>query len=75
MVQDSGGVPLCAKGVVVSINHKSMDVVWDIPFMSGTTLGDRYVRPSALTGLQLTPLFQDVHNTADLAPRLIPALI
>ncbi|KAM6490715.1 exonuclease II [Amanita muscaria] len=41
MVQDSGGVPLSAKGVVIGLNAKSMDVVWDIPFMSGVTLGDR----------------------------------
>ena len=43
MVQDSGSVPLAVKGVVVGINSTSMDVVWDVPFMSGTTLGDRYV--------------------------------
>lgn len=42
MVQDSGGVPLTAKGVVIGLNAKSMDVVWDVPFMSGVTLGDRY---------------------------------
>lgn len=41
MVQDSGGVPLSAKGVVIGLNTKSMDVVWDIAFMAGTTLGDR----------------------------------
>ena len=41
MVQDSGGVPLSAKGVVIVLNTKSMDVVWDIAFMAGTTLGDR----------------------------------
>jgi len=41
MVQDSGGVPLSAKGVVIGLNTKSMDVAWDVPFMSGTTLGDR----------------------------------
>lgn len=41
MVQDSGGVPLAAKGVVIGINAKTMDVAWDIPFMSGVTLGDR----------------------------------
>ncbi|KAJ3799720.1 exonuclease II [Lentinula aff. detonsa] len=41
MVQDSGGVPLGVKGVAVGLNAKTMDVVWDIPFMSGTTLGDR----------------------------------
>ena len=43
MVQDSGGVPLSVKGVVIGMNAKSMDVVWDVAFMSGTTLGDRYV--------------------------------
>jgi 5'-3' exoribonuclease 1 len=42
MVQDSGGVPLSVKGVVIGLNAKSMDVVWDVPFMSGVTLGDRY---------------------------------
>ena len=41
MVQDSGGVPLSVKGVVIGMNAKSMDVVWDVPFMSGTTLNDR----------------------------------
>jgi 5'-3' exoribonuclease 1 len=43
MVQDSGGVPLSVKGVVVGLNAKSMDVVWDVPFMSGITLGNRSV--------------------------------
>ncbi|KAG6889401.1 hypothetical protein C0992_005394 [Termitomyces sp. T32_za158] len=41
MVQDSGSVPLSVKGVVIGLNSKSMDVVWDVPFMSGVTLGDR----------------------------------
>ena len=41
MIQDSGAVPLAAKGVVIGLNSKSMDVVWDVPFMSGTTLGDK----------------------------------
>jgi len=41
MVQDSGGVPLSVKGVVIGLNSKTMDVVWDVPFMSGVTLGDR----------------------------------
>ncbi|KAF8591177.1 hypothetical protein K439DRAFT_1328052 [Ramaria rubella] len=41
MVQDSGGVPLCAKGVVIGLNNSSMDVVWDVPFLSGTDLGGR----------------------------------
>lgn len=43
MVQDSGGVPLSVKGVVIGLNAKSMDVVWDVAFMSGITLGDRLV--------------------------------
>ena len=41
MVQDSGSVPLAVKGVVVGINSKSLDILWDVPFMSGNTLGDR----------------------------------
>ncbi|KAH8112662.1 exonuclease II [Phellopilus nigrolimitatus] len=41
MVQDSGSVPLAVKGVVVGINAKSLDIAWDVPFMAGTTLGDR----------------------------------
>ncbi len=41
MVQDAGGVPLSVKGVVIGLNVKSMDVVWDVAFMSGTTLSDR----------------------------------
>ena len=49
MVQDSGGVPLSVKGVVIGLNNKTMDVLWDVPFLSGTTLGGRlellYVSP------------------------------
>lgn len=41
MVQDSGGVPLCAKGVVVGLNDNSIDVIWDVPFLSGTDLNGR----------------------------------
>jgi 5'-3' exoribonuclease 1 len=41
MVQGSGGVPLCAKGVVVGLVEKMIDVVWDNAFIGGTTLGGR----------------------------------
>lgn len=41
MVQDSGAVPLGMKGTVISINTKTLDVLWDVAFMSGVTLGDR----------------------------------
>jgi len=41
MVKDSGSVPLSIKGVVVGINSKTLDVVWDVSFMSGSTLGYR----------------------------------
>ncbi|KAL6301387.1 exonuclease II [Sparassis latifolia] len=41
MIQDSGAVPLSIKGVVIGMNAKSMDVVWDTAFMAGTTLADR----------------------------------
>lgn len=43
MVRDSGSVPLSTKGVVIGINVKSLDVVWDVTFMSGSTLGDKFV--------------------------------
>ena len=43
MVKDSGSVPLSIKGVVIGINAKTLDVVWDVSFMSGTTLGSRFV--------------------------------
>jgi 5'-3' exoribonuclease 1 len=43
MVKDSGPVPLSIKGVVIGINAKTLDVVWDVSFMSGSTLGDRCV--------------------------------
>lgn len=41
MVQESGGVPLSAKGVVIGIGTKTVDVVWDVPFISGTALNNR----------------------------------
>jgi len=41
MVQESGSVPLAAKGVVIGLNSKNIDVVWDVPFISGTTLNNR----------------------------------
>lgn len=42
MVQDAGSVPLAAKGVVVGLNVDTVDIVWDNPFISGTTLSGRY---------------------------------
>ena len=51
MVKDSGSVPLSIKGVVIGINAKTLDVVWDVSFMSGSTLGDRSVtHPNCLRG-------------------------
>lgn len=44
MVSDSGSVPLGARGVVIGKNPDTVDVVWDIAFMSGSTLGDRSAR-------------------------------
>jgi 5'-3' exoribonuclease 1 len=41
MVKDSGSVPLSAKGVVIGVNQKMLEVVWDIQLMSGSTLGNR----------------------------------
>ena len=50
MVKDSGSVPLSIKGVVIGINAKTLDVVWDVSFMSGSTLGDRFVTYQAMKG-------------------------
>ncbi|CCF54627.1 putative KEM1 - multifunctional nuclease [Ustilago hordei] len=41
MVQESGNVPLSARGVVVGITSNALEVVFDVLFLSGTTLGDR----------------------------------
>ncbi|GAA6005367.1 hypothetical protein JCM11491_002675 [Sporobolomyces phaffii] len=41
LVVETGNVPLSAKGVVVGIQTNLIDVVFDVQFMSGTTLGDR----------------------------------
>ncbi|GAA6063728.1 hypothetical protein JCM10212_001629 [Sporobolomyces blumeae] len=40
-VVESGNVPLSAKGVVIGITGNLVDIVFDVQFMSGTTLGDR----------------------------------
>lgn len=40
-VSDSGSVPLSARGVVVGINSSNLDVVFDAPFLAGTTLDGR----------------------------------
>lgn len=40
-VCDTGSVPLGNKGTVVSVQEKSIDVVFDTTFMSGGTLGGR----------------------------------
>ena len=54
MVKDSGSVPLSIKGVVIGINAKTLDVVWDVSFMSGSTLGNRCVTHFD-RGRRLTP--------------------
>ncbi|ORY88795.1 hypothetical protein BCR35DRAFT_205803 [Leucosporidium creatinivorum] len=40
-VTDAGSVPLSAKGVVVGIQTGFIDVVFDVQFIGGSTLGDR----------------------------------
>lgn len=43
MVQDAaaGGVPFSLKGIVIGLNSTTVDVIWDAPFISGGTLGNR----------------------------------
>ena len=40
-VSDAGTVPLSAKGIVVGIQTGFVDVVFDVAFIGGTTLGSR----------------------------------
>ncbi|EDR07439.1 uncharacterized protein LACBIDRAFT_298637 [Laccaria bicolor S238N-H82] len=41
MVQDSGGIPLSVKGIVIGPNSKTISVMLDVPFTFGSmTLGD-----------------------------------
>ncbi|CAG8440611.1 11936_t:CDS:10 [Diversispora eburnea] len=49
-VQDSGRVPIGAKGTVVGIEKSNIDVLFDVSFMSGSTLGDRSNRPRGGSG-------------------------
>ena len=59
MVKDSGSVPLSTRGVVIGINVGSIDVVWDVAFMSGSTLGNRFASHWVeWDNHQLTSLFQ-----------------
>lgn len=41
MVEETGNVPLAAKGTVVGIQSSALDVLWDIPFIGGTNLAGR----------------------------------
>ena len=41
MAAETGNVPLSTKGTVVGIRPEFMDVIWDVGFIGGTTLGDR----------------------------------
>ncbi|QRV74976.1 5'-3' exoribonuclease [Ceratobasidium sp. AG-Ba] len=41
MVQNTGGVPLAAKGVVIGLTPTLLDVIWDIPFINGGKLNGR----------------------------------
>jgi len=49
MVKDSGSVPLSTKGAVVGLGVKTLDVVWDVSFMSGSTLGEKCSQPRGAT--------------------------
>ncbi|CAO1627148.1 unnamed protein product [Sympodiomycopsis kandeliae] len=40
-VADSGNIPMSARGVVVGLNTSNVDVVFDVAFLAGTTLGGR----------------------------------
>lgn len=53
-VHDSGKVPIATKGIVVRTGKKVIDIIFDVPFMSGTTLGGKC---SAYRGLSVETHF------------------
>ncbi|EMR10262.1 hypothetical protein PNEG_01528 [Pneumocystis murina B123] len=53
-VHDSGKVPIATKGVIVKTGKKVIDIIFDVPFMSGTTLGGKC---SAYRGLSVETHF------------------
>ncbi|KAG4306196.1 hypothetical protein PORY_000184 [Pneumocystis oryctolagi] len=53
-VHDSGKVPIATKGIVVRTGKKVIDIIFDVPFMSGTTLGGKC---SAYRGLSVEAHF------------------
>ncbi|KAG5513744.1 hypothetical protein PMAC_000782 [Pneumocystis sp. 'macacae'] len=53
-VHDSGKVPIATKGIVVRTGKKVVDIIFDVPFMSGTTLGGKC---SAYRGLSVETHF------------------
>ena len=64
MIKDSGSVPLSCKGAVIGISAKTLDVLWDDSFMSGSTLGDKFVTHSDGFGQLLTDFVFQVFQTS-----------
>jgi len=69
MVDEAGNVPLAAKGVVVGIAVGALDVIFDFPFIAGTTLGGRCsvyrgasVAPASLLNLALPQLMHVIRD-------------
>ena len=52
MVQETGSVPLGAKGVVVGFHNQGMEILWDHSFLSGTNLNGRCIK--SLTAASIT---------------------
>ncbi|GAA5821456.1 hypothetical protein JCM11251_004633 [Rhodosporidiobolus azoricus] len=76
-VAETGSVPLSAKGVVVGIQTNFIDVVFDVQFMGGTTLGDRcsQYRGATVTRNSVLNLTNPQYATgAGAPPPAVPAL-
>ncbi|KAK0550358.1 exonuclease II Exo2 [Tilletia horrida] len=83
VVHDSGNVPLAALGVIVGVKPGNLDVLFDLPYMSGTTLEGRCsprrggsVPPSSLLNLTQPHLVVkngETSSAAALAPPTQPA--
>ncbi|GAA6034942.1 hypothetical protein JCM8097_009377 [Rhodosporidiobolus ruineniae] len=74
-VAETGSVPLSAKGVVVGIQTNFIDVVFDVQFMGGTTLGDRCspYRGATVTRTAILNLSQQQFASGQGAPPAPPA--
>nr|CAG8530056.1 5571_t:CDS:10 [Entrophospora candida] len=64
-VENSGSVPIAAKGTVVGMEGNNIDVVFDHSFMSYSTLGDRCSKYRGMTATDKQPANNDSAPTQE----------